>query len=817
MRRPPEPPSLHDRQPLLTGRQRLTPRCPPTQDLPVADRRPNPLLRHAALPALIFVIITLSALGGAFALWRSGEERDRARFEAESRVAGVAIAERMERQITLLRGAAGLFAAASEVTAPGFEAYVERLDLGSRYSGVLGLGYAPRVLGPAERDALVARTQATAASGYAVRPDGDRPLYHPVLLLAPLDRRNRNAVGFDMWADPVRRAAMARARDLGVPAITGRVSLEQDTAIAGQSGFLIFLPVYGGGRVPVTVAGRRQLLQGFVYSPLRARDLFGNVFPPDDLRGVEIAVYEGSASRADLLYATGPLARGVARFYQEDTLSILGRRWVVATASRPGFSEGSQRRQALWTGALGTLTGLLLALAAWSQARAQMAAERARAELRRLNETLEARVAERTSEVTTAYAGLRHEVERRQGAEEQVRQMQKMEAVGQLTGGIAHDFNNMLAVVIGSLDLAKRKAGDPARVARLIDNALDGAARAASLTQRLLAFSRRQPLAPEAINVNRLVGGMSELVRRTIGETIRLETILADGAWGALVDVGQLENAILNLAVNARDAMPDGGRLTIETANRPLDQRYTDANPTVNPGDYVMIAVSDTGTGMPPDVVARAFEPFFTTKDVGKGTGLGLSQVFGFIQQSGGHVEIDSEAGRGTSVRIYLPRHRTPDDRREETTIDPVRACLPGGSAAELILVVEDEQQVRLMSVAALRELGYTVIHAAGGADALRQLEANPGVRLLFTDVVMPEMNGRELADAALARAPGLRLLFTTGYTRDAVVKDGVIDDGVTLMSKPFTFEQLATKVRTVLDAASAPDATEERGDGDGD
>jgi len=767
------------------------------------------------LPLLIFIILTATALATASALWRSAEDRDRARFEAESQVAAAAISERMERQITLLRGAAGLFAANETVTARGFGIFVDRLGLGSRGSGMLGIGYSPRLLGPAERDALVASTRETAASGFTIRPDGDRPLYQPELFLAPLDRRNRNALGFDMWTEASRRAAMARARDSGEAAATGLTRLVPQADGSSQTGFLIYLPVYRGGRVPVTVAGRDRALQGFVYSPLRAPDLFASVFPPDDLRGIEIAIFEGAVGAQNHLFSTGPLQRSTARFYREDMLSVHGRSWVVATAARPGFSEGGQRRQALWTGGLGTLTALLLALAAWAQARATLAAERARADLRRLNETLEARVEERTSEVITAYAGLRHEVERRQGAEEQVRQMQKMEAVGQLTGGIAHDFNNMLAIVIGSLDLAKRRADDPARVSKMIDNAMDGATRAASLTQRLLAFSRRQPLAPEAVDVNRLVGGMSELVRRTIGEPIRLQTTLAEGAWGALVDVGQLENAILNLAVNARDAMPGGGALTIETENRALDQAYADANPAVTPGDYVMIAVTDTGTGMPAEVVAKAFEPFFTTKEVGKGTGLGLSQVLGFIQQSGGHVEIDSRIGNGTTVRIYLPRHRTAEDLAVDSGKHQAGPGLAGGTPEELILVVEDEDQVRMMSVAALRELGYKVIHAADGAEALRQLDRHPDVRLLFTDVVMPGMNGRELADAALARAPGLKLLFTTGYTRDAVVRDGIIDEGVALMSKPFTFQQLATKVRGVLDAGGAPANGKEFGDGD--
>lgn len=386
-------------------------------------------------------------------------------------------------------------------------------------------------------------------------------------------------------------------------------------------------------------------------------------------------------------------------------------------------------------------------------------------------------------------------------AEEQLRQSQKMEAVGQLTGGIAHDFNNMLAVVIGSLDMLKRRMVDgEVRHLRLVQNAMEGATRAAGLTQRLLAFSRQQALKPEPIDANKLVSGMSELLRRTITENIRLETVLAGGLWRTSVDPNQLESAILNLAVNARDAMPDGGRLTIETANCHLDETYSREHETAA-GQYVLIAVSDTGTGMTTDVVARAFDPFYTTKEVNKGTGLGLSMVHGFVRQTGGHAKIYSEAGQGTTVKIYLPRLVAVGG------VDPARLAapaepseLPKGSPGEIVLVVEDEDSVRLVTVEALRELGYTVIHANGGNEALRKLDETPNVSLLFTDVVMPDMNGRQLADEAKKRHPKLRLLFTTGYTRNAIVHNGVLDHGVVLVSKPFTIEQLALHVREVLD-----------------
>lgn len=412
------------------------------------------------------------------------------------------------------------------------------------------------------------------------------------------------------------------------------------------------------------------------------------------------------------------------------------------------------------------------------------ARKHAEAELRELNDHLERRVAEAIGE--------------REKIEEALRQSQKMEAVGQLTGGIAHDFNNMLAVIIGSLDLLGRRLGaNDERAKRYVESAAEAAQRAAVLTQRLLAFSRQQPLNPEVLDPNKLVPGMSELLGHTLGAEIRQETVLAAGLWRTHADRNQLESAILNLAVNARDAMPDGGRLTIETQNSHIDERYAAANIGVPHGQYVMIAISDTGTGMPPDVIAKAFDPFFTTKSVGKGTGLGLSQVYGFVKQSGGHVKIYSEAGDGTTVKIYLPRFIGEDvEVKAEKQGD-----LPRGDRQELILIVEDEPAVRQFSVDALTELGYSVIEADSALAAFRLLDAHPEISLLFTDIVMPDTNGRKLADEALRRRPGLKILYTTGYTRNAVVHNGVVDPGVELIGKPFTVEQLANKVRAVLES----------------
>ena len=389
------------------------------------------------------------------------------------------------------------------------------------------------------------------------------------------------------------------------------------------------------------------------------------------------------------------------------------------------------------------------------------------------------------------------------GAQEQLRQAQKMEAVGQLTGGIAHDFNNLLQVVIGNLEILHRNLPeDAARLRRSAENAMSGARRAAVLTGRLLAFSRRQPLAPRPVDANELVAGMSELLGRTLGETVRIETALADGLWRAEADPNQLESAILNLAVNARDAMPDGGALTIETANAWLDRAYAARNADAKPGRYVMIAVSDTGSGMDKETMDRVFEPFFTTKEVGKGTGLGLSQVYGFVQQSGGHVRIHSKPGEGTTVRIYLPRFQ--GGGAEADAEGSGDAAVPAGSRAETVLVVEDSAEVRAYSAEVLRELGYRVLEAADGPTALDILGRPAGARvdLLFADVILPGgMTGTALAERARALRPGLKVLFTTGYARSAAdAVSGRLDPGTELIAKPFTYTELAARVRAVLD-----------------
>ena len=407
-----------------------------------------------------------------------------------------------------------------------------------------------------------------------------------------------------------------------------------------------------------------------------------------------------------------------------------------------------------------------------------------------------------TRRVSVAYARLREETVRRQTMELALRQAQKMEAVGRLTGGIAHDFNNLLTAIIGNVELALRRAepGDE-RVARSLSAIRQASLRAATLVQRLLSFSRQHPQEVKAVDINRLVGDMSELLHRTIGETVKIETVLASGLWKTAIDPNQLENAILNLAVNARDAMPEGGRLTIETSNAYLDEAYVArVGGDVKPGQYVMVAVSDTGIGMSPEVRDKAFEPFFTTKPTGAGSGLGLSMVYGFVKQSDGHVQIYSEPGQGTSIKMYFPR-LTDEDAFPSWETAEAPAMPRGDQHHECILLVEDDEDVSRFVIEALGEVGYRVEHAGTAADALAILKRNPQVALLFTDVVLPGgMNGRELANEAAKMRPDLPVLFATGYTRNAIIHHGRLDANVELLLKPFTTEGLTRKVRQVLD-----------------
>jgi len=389
--------------------------------------------------------------------------------------------------------------------------------------------------------------------------------------------------------------------------------------------------------------------------------------------------------------------------------------------------------------------------------------------------------------------GSSRDVTEREHAQDQLRRAQRMEAVGHLTGGVAHDFNNLLQVIRGNLELLAGLVEADEAASQRVKNALHGANRAAQLTRQLLAFARRQPLEPKVVNLGRMVGDMAEMLRRTLGESVEVETVIGGGLWNTLCDPAQVESAILNLAINARDAMPKGGRLTIELSNASLDDAYAQSV-EVDPGQFVQLAVSDTGQGMDPATLSKVFEPFFTTKSVDKGTGLGLSMVYGFVKQSNGAVQIYSEPGQGTTVKIYLPRSR----EREPAYEAPVSGTLRGRS--EVILVVEDDDMVRASAVGMLRDLGYACVHANDGDSALEMIKSGVKFDLLFTDVIMPGVvKSRDLANEAQRLRPGLPVLFTSGYTDNAIIHHGRLDEGVHLLSKPYSREDLARKIRGLL------------------
>lgn len=400
-------------------------------------------------------------------------------------------------------------------------------------------------------------------------------------------------------------------------------------------------------------------------------------------------------------------------------------------------------------------------------------------------------------ELSMTNAQLREEITQRKAAEAALRQSQKMEAVGQLTGGIAHDFNNLLTSITGSLELLEMRIGQGRLkdLDRYVQAAQGAAKRAASLTHRLLAFSRQQTLDPKTTNVNMLVAGMEDLIRRTVGPAIEVEVAGAADLWPTLVDPPQLENALLNLCINARDAMPDGGQIVIQASNRRLDERMA-MEEDVPQGEYVSLSVTDTGTGMPPEVIAKAFDPFFTTKPIGQGTGLGLSMIYGFVRQSGGEVRIHSEVGQGTSICLYLPRHQKEAVEDTQAELGPT----PRAGAGETVMVVDDEATVRMLVTDVLDELGYTAVEAADGPSGLKILQSDLRVDLLVTDVGLPGgLNGRQLADAARQLRPELRILFITGYAENAAIGKGPLEPGMHVLIKPFSVKSLAAKIRELL------------------
>ena len=612
-------------------------------------------------------------------------------------------------------------------------------------------------------------------------PAAPREEYVVVLHVEPR-AANAAAAGYDVASESVRRDAMRRARDSGLPAATGLVRLVQDRT-----------------------AQRGLRLRGFAIGVLRLDRVLGPALQHHADPDVRTAVRDDSASGPDRLLwldAPGgfesalepdPVSRAAEQgdLVRSARIEFGGRTWSIVCRALPTYTIAAQTWRPWITLAggmlfMGVLAAFLLMVTGKAVIIERLGTERA-AELSAANMSLQ-----REMEVS------RKAQEELQHKETELRQAQKMEAVGRLAGGIAHDFNNLLTAILGYGNLLHMKLtpGDPSR--NDVEEILSAGKRATDLTRQLLAFSRRQVLMPKILNLNTVVEDVGKILKRLIGEHIELTTRIQPELGRVRADPGQVEQVIMNLAINARDAMPDGGRLTIETRDADLDVSYAIRHEDVQPGPYVMLAVSDTGAGMDAETQARIFEPFFTTKERGKGTGLGLSTVYGIVRQSGGHIWVYSEPGRGSTFKVYLPRAET----RSETHKVPVFTPDPEGGS-EAVLVVEDEAPVRKLLCSVLKSKGYRVSEAASGAEALEVNRSAPApIQLLVTDLVMPGMGGRELGEHMMDAQPGLKVLYVSGYTEDAVVRQGNLTNGTSFLSKPFTPETLLRKVRALLDAA---------------
>ncbi|AXS39514.1 ATP-binding protein [Breoghania sp. L-A4] len=586
---------------------------------------------------------------------------------------------------------------------------------------------------------------------------------------------NEQVLGLNLGLEEKRRHALEAARDNRVPAMAGPVDLVQ-----GGKSFVIYFPIYTDGRFDgfLGAAFKMQPWLDFIFKPREGRDDITIAISIDGTR-----VHEQS----------GVSNERFAEWKAAAEIRMLEHTLTVEAQPTAAFFAANDSRLPEWSVAIGLLLTVLTTIMSRMVFRLRNeVGERNRAEqaLRLAQTHLEEKVEERTAE-------LNEEIKERKHLENQLLRSQRMEAIGQLTGGIAHDFNNLLSVMIGNAELLRDTPGLDDDARRNLESIVRAVGRGASLTNRLLAFSRQQTLSPRPTAINALVVGLEEMLRRTLGETIELQSRLDAGVYDALIDKHQFEDALVNLVLNARDAMPGGGILTIETANARLDEAYAARNDEVTPGDYVVVSVSDTGSGMTPEVLNRAFEPFFTTKDVGAGSGLGLSMVYGFAKQSNGHITVDSDSGYGTTVRLYLPRSRAASAR--ERVADNIPEPEPG---SERILVVEDDPDVRDIPTTLLRNQGYEVVEAGDGAEAIRHLRADRPFDLLFTDVVLPGgMSGAEIAEAAERIQPGIRILFTTGYAESALDHNGQSASGKVIVHKPYRRQDLLEKIRACLDA----------------
>lgn len=859
---------------------------------------------------LVSLLITVSFWYQAQATKR---EQVRSEFAFQARSQAAQIVRRMLTYEQVLRGAKGLIRGSIVVQPDEFRDYVETLELGQNYPGIQGIAIAEIV--PAGQLAThVRRMRDEGFLAYRVWPEGQRPVLTAITRIEPFNIMNQRALGFDMYSEPIRRAAMERARDSSRAALSGKVKLVQENGANPQAGVLMYLPVYSEALPAGSVAQRRAAIIGWVYAPFRVNDLIG-ALNNERSGDLSMTIYDGAvrSPEACLYGCSGSAASGGGQELASlSTVTIAGRTWLLDIRATPSFVERRASATSALIAAGGIATSMLLALLVWvlgtGRQRALMLAtamtselrtstERTLTERRRLEAILsnsydafvafdaQGRVtywneqavrtfgwsAEQamgrdlamllvppgqrgswdellqnpsagdgapharriemeaqhrdghqvfvemsvvvmdTGHGTSFNAFIRdlterHEAEQREQAHQQsleqtrraLESAQRLESIGMLTGGVAHDFNNVLQIISGNVQLLMHNIGEGRE--RRLRSIAEAVERGAKLSSQLLTFARRQQLRPQAINLPVLLVNMDDLLKRAVGDGVTLGVLAQHGLWDVLADPSQLENVLLNLAINARDAMQGRGNFELALANATLDAEAA-RNQQLEVGDYVTISARDTGSGMPPEVRARAFEPFFTTKSEGLGSGLGLSMAYGFAKQSGGSIDIDSEVGRGTTITIWLPRSI---EAAVEPGEQPFSRDIEGGKG-ETILVVDDDRGVQEMAAEILADLGYRVLRADDGESALRLLEQVGSIDLLFTDVVMPgPVSSTDLVRMATERQPGLAVLFTSGYARNLMERSRDLVPGAPLLSKPYPREALARKVRELLDRPAA-------------
>jgi PAS domain S-box-containing protein len=870
------------------------------------------LVRGRYVPSLLAGLILAVSLLITYALWSNAQQsalKDlQSDFDFRAQETTQHIAQRMATYQQVLRGTKGFLLGSIEVKRDEFRAYVAALRLAEYYPGIQAIAIS-EIVPEQQKNQHIESIRRQGFPEYSIKPSGERDFYTSITQIEPFNLMNQRAFGYDMFSEPVRRAAMEKARDSGRTSLSGIVTLVQEAQTNVQPGFLMYMSIYKPGMPTNTVEERRAAIAGWVYAPFRVNDFMAGL-GGERFSNIKITIYDGEVTSTQAcLFSCANIDSGSALFKTTKRITIAGRPWTLDIRSEPAFEAQMDRDKPRLIAIAGVGVSLLLGLLVWLLASArsralalaldmtrelrsshnQIAAEQQRMKviienshdafvaidtngsitdwntqaertfgwmageaigkdlatliiphdqreahnvgLRRfatsgtgpvINNRIELMALHRSGKdipVELAVAAIkseagytsnafirditeRKEAERREAQRQQaledariaLQHSQKLEAVGKLTGGVAHDFNNVLQIISGSIQLLLSNNDSREQREKRLHIALSAVERGSKLSSQLLAFARRQPLQPRVINIGRLVRNMDGLLRRALGESIEIETIVGGGLWNTLVDPNQLENVILNLTINARDAMKGAGKLTIELGNGMLDDEYVLSQPEVRPGQYVVLAISDTGSGMTAEVMEHVFEPFFTTKPEGEGTGLGLSMAYGFVKQSGGHIRLYSEIGHGTTVRIYLPRSLDLEEDIPSSSNDPI----VGGT--ETILVVEDDIGVQATVVAMLTELGYRVLKADNGENALAIIKSGEMIDLLFTDVVMPgTLRSPDLAKQAKTVLPNIAVLFTSGYTQNAIVHGGRLDPGVDLLSKPYRREQLARKIRHVI------------------